>query len=180
MKKILLVLVFSIVSINSMSLDLWGRGGLVAGVGSEKSEDTSYVVGLELSQGVLGFADVGAGVGYNGNLKFDDRGSDNNVSGIGYDLLPVYAFAKFNIIPMGVKPYVVARAGKTFVINDDTDYFQDMSVAEGGFYGALGVGVELLKSLQGELLYSISQIKNNPNGEDYVQLVSLTIGYNFL
>jgi hypothetical protein len=72
----------------------------------------------------------------------------------------------------------VARLGKNFVVNDDTDYNGE-SKADGGAYGAVGVGIEFLSSFQGELLYSISEMKNNPSGKDNVEMVSLTLGYNF-
>lgn len=175
MKRILVVLMFTVMSLNALALDIWVKGGVIQGTGSKQMEDPGYNAGLELSQGFLGFVDLGAGVAYNGNLKYDDNSDQKN---IGYDLAPVYVFAKFNIIPVAVKPYVVARLGKNFVVNDSTDY-HGKSEADGGAYGAVGVGIEFLDSFQGELLYSISEVKNNPSGKDNVEMVSLTLGYNF-
>ncbi|MEI6856757.1 hypothetical protein [Psychrilyobacter sp.] len=175
MKRILVVLMFTVMSLNTLALDLWVKGGAIHGTGSKQMEDPGYNVGLELSQGFLGFVDLGAGVTYNGNLKYDNSSVQKN---IGYDLAPVYVFAKFNIIPIAIKPYMVARLGKIFVVNDNTDY-NGKSEADGGAYGAVGVGVEFLNSFQGELLYSISEVKNNPSGKDNVEMVSLTLGYNF-
>jgi len=175
MKRILVVLIFTVMSLNALALDLWVKGGTIQGTGSKETEELGYNAGLELSQGFLGFVDLGAGVAYNGNLKYETTSNQKN---IGYDMVPVYAFAKFNIIPIAVKPYVVARLGKSFVVNDGTDYM-NVSKADGGAYGAFGVGVEFLDSLQGELLYSITDVKNNPSGKDNVELISLTLGYNF-
>ncbi|MCS5422685.1 MULTISPECIES: outer membrane beta-barrel protein [Psychrilyobacter] len=175
MKRILVVLMFTVMSLNALALDLWVKGGVNQGTGSKKMEDFGYNAALELSQGFLGFVDLGAGIAYNGNLKFDGISVQENV---GYDLTPVYVFAKFNIIPVALKPYVVARLGKNFVVNDNTDY-NGKSEAKGGAYGAVGVGVEFLSSFQGEVLYSISEVRNNPSGKDNVDMVSLTLGYNF-
>lgn len=176
MKRILVILMFAVMSLNALALDLWVKGGVVQGAGSKKTEEMGYNAGLELSQGILGFVDLGAGVAYNGNLKYDDT---SNTKNIGYDLVPVYVFAKFNIIPVAVKPYLVARLGKNLVVNDDTNYNNGESKADGGAYGAVGVGIEFLSSFQGELLYSISEVKDNPTGKDNVEMVSLTLGYNF-
>jgi len=178
-KRILLVLMFAVMSINAMALDLWVKGGVTDGSGKNKITDQGYTAGLELSQGLFGFVDLGAGIAYNGNLKFDSDDSSATGRNIDYDTVPVYAFAKFNIIPVAVKPYIVARLGINNVVNDSTDYYDGKSEAASGAYGAIGVGVEFLSSLQAELLYSISEVKNNPSGEDNVELVSLTLGYNF-
>jgi len=175
MKRILVVLMFVVMSLNALALDLWVKGGVLQGTRSKDMEESGYNAGLELSQGFLGFVDLGAGIAYNGNLKYDNTSVQENV---GYDLVPIYVFAKFNIIPVAVKPYVVARLGKNFVVNDDTNY-NGKSEAEGFAYGAVGVGVEFLNSFQGELLYSISEVKNNPSGKDNLEMVSLTLGYNF-
>lgn len=179
MKRILVVLMFTVMSLNALALDLWVKGGVTQGTGSKQMEDPGYTAGLELSQGFLGFVDLGVGTAYNGNLKFDSNSSDATGENIGYDAIPVYAFAKFNIIPVAVKPYMVARLGANFIVNDDTDYRNGESKADGGAYGAVGVGMEFMSSLQAELLYSISEVKNNPSGKDNVEMVSLTLGYNF-
>lgn len=179
MKKFLLVLVFSVISLNALALDLWVKGGVIEGTGSKKMEDPGYTAGLELSQGILGFVDLGAGVAYNGNLKFDTDSSSDGKN-MGYDLMPVYAFAKLNIIPVAIKPYLVARLGANIVVNDSTDYNSGVSKADDGVYGAVGIGIEISSSFQGELLYSVSEVKNNPTGNDNVEMVSLTLGYNFL
>jgi hypothetical protein len=174
-KRILVLLMFGVMSINAMALDLWVKGGMIDGV-SGKVEDPGYTAGLELSQGILGFVDLGVGTAYNGNLKFanNEHGKD-----IGYDMVPVYAFAKFNIFPVAVKPYIVGRVGANFIVNDNTNYNNGESTANSGAYGAVGVGMEFLSSFQAELLYSISEVKKNPSGKDNVELVSLTLGYNF-
>jgi hypothetical protein len=179
-KKLMLIMAFGILSANAMGANLWLKGGIVEGAGSDSIEDPGYTVGLEFSQGVLGFIDLGAGMAYNGNLKFDDGGAGITGNDINYDMMPIYGFAKFNIIPVALKPYVVARLGANIVVNDDTNYVAGASEAEGGIYGAVGIGLEFSDVLQGELLYSISEVKNNPNGEDNVDMISLTIGYNFL
>ena len=180
MKKMLVVLMFTVVSLNALALDLWVKGGVTQGTGSEQMEDPGYTVGLELSQGFLGFVDLGVGTAYNGNLKFDSNNSGVTGENISYDVIPVYAFAKFNIFPVTVKPYIVARLGTNFIVNDDTNYKNEESKADSGIYGAVGVGIEFMSSLQAELLYSISEIKNNPSGKDNVEMISLTLGYNFL
>lgn len=178
-KRILVLLMFAAMSFNVMAANLWLKGGILEGMGSEKIEDPGYTVGLELSQGVLGFVDIGVGTAYNGNMKFDE-GAGIDAKDIEYDMIPIYAFAKFNIIPIAIKPYIVARLGANIVVNDKTDYSSGVSSAENGGYAAAGLGVELSDVLQAELLYSISEVKNNPNGEDNVEMVSLTLGYNFL
>lgn len=182
MKKIIIVLAFTLISLNAMALDLWVKGGIMEGVGSKKIKNPGYTAGFELSQGILGFADLGVGTTYNGNLKFND--GTENVQNVGFDIVPVYAFAKFNIIPIAIKPYVVARVGRSFVVNDGTDYNHKIDTvhldkAGNGFYGAAGVGIELMSTLEAELLYSISEVKNNPSGKDHVEMISLTLGYNF-
>jgi len=174
-KRILVLLMFGMMSINAMALDLWVKGGMMNGI-SGKVKEPGYTAGLELSQGILGFVDLGVGTAYNGNLKFDDTKYGKEV---GYDMVPVYAFAKFNIFPVAVKPYIVGRVGANFIVNDNTNYNDDKSKANSGAYGAIGVGMEFLSSLQAEVLYSVSQVKNNPSGSNNVELVSLTLGYNF-
>ncbi|MCK5780823.1 MAG: hypothetical protein KAH04_07360 [Psychrilyobacter sp.] len=178
MKKIILV-AFMVMSFNAMAIDLWVKGGLNQGLGDEKPTETGYVAGLEVSQGILGFVDLGVGAGYNGNLKFDQPEKNGKGTNIQYDLVPVYGFAKFNIFPVAIKPYIVARLGKAFVVNDKTDYLSGNSEAEAGVYGALGLGAEFFSSLQAEVVGSVTKMENNPTGEDYVNMVSLTIGYNF-
>ena len=175
MKRILVITMFAILSLNTLALDAWVKGGIVDGVDGEKTLESGYNVGLEISQGFLGYIDLGAGLAYNGNLKYDNGPIQENV---GYDLAPLYVFAKFNIIPVAIKPYMVAKLGKNFVVNDSTNYNGE-SKAEGSVYGAVGVGVEFLNSFQGEVLYSVSEVKNNPSGKDNVEMVSLTLGYNF-
>ena len=177
-KRILVLLMFAAMSLNVMAANLWLKGGVLEGTGSGKIEDPGYTVGLELSQGILGFIDLGAGIAYNGNMKFEE-GAGIDAKDVNYDMVPVYAFAKFNIIPVAVKPYIVARLGANIIVNDDTNYGSGVSAAENGGYAAAGLGLELSDVLQAELLYSISEVKNNPSGEDHVELVSLTLGYNF-
>jgi len=177
-KRILVLLMFVALSFNVMAANLWLKGGILESAGSDSINDTGYTIGLELSQGVLGFIDLGAGAAYNGNLKFDS-GAGITASDVQYDMLPVYVFAKFNIIPVAIKPYIVARLGANIVVNDDTNYGSGESEAENGGYAAAGIGVEFSDVLQGELLYSYSEVKNNPSGKDHVDMVSLTIGYNF-
>ena len=175
MKRILIILTFVLISLNTLALDMWVKGGIVNGVGGKKTEESGYNIGLELSQGFLGIVDFGAGIAYNGNLNYENNSVQKN---IGYDLAPVYVFAKYNIIPIAIKPYLVGRLGKVFVVNDNTNYNGKLE-AEGDVYGSIGVGVNFLNSLQGEILYSISKVENNPSGKDNVEMVSLTLGYNF-
>jgi hypothetical protein len=181
-KRILVLLMFAAMSINAMAIDLWVKGGATQGIGNEKFNDIGYVAGLELSQGVLGFIDLGAGIGYNGNMKFDTP-AGKTAEKIEYDAVPVYGFAKFNILPVGIKPYIVARLGAVAITNDQTNYslidITNNNEAEGGMYAAIGVGAEFFSSLQAEVLYSVMEVKNNPTGEDGVEIVSLTLGYNF-
>jgi len=177
MKKIILV-AFMVMSFNAMAIDLWVKGGVTQGQGEKKATETGYVAGLEVSQGILGFLDLGVGAGYNGNLKFDTD-KDSKGTNIAYDMLPVYGFAKFNIIPVAVKPYIVARLGGNIVMNDKTDYAKGAAKAENGGYGAIGVGAEFFSTVEAEILYSVSEVKNNPTGKDHVELLSLTLGYNF-
>jgi hypothetical protein len=170
---------FAAMSFNVMAANLWLKGGILEGIGSEKIEDPGYTVGLEVSQGVLGFIDIGVGAAYNGNMKFDEGAGIDDAKDLEYDMIPIYAFAKFNIIPVAVKPYIVARLGANIIVNDKTDYSSGASEADNGGYAAAGLGVELSDVLQAELLYSISEVKDNPTGEDHVELISLTLGYNF-
>lgn len=164
MKKILLVLLVAL-STATFAIDSHVRIGALTNAKDYGNEDagSSYapVVGLEVTQSFIVF-DIGAGAQYNGEVDGTDMAT-----------APVYGLVRWNIIPIGIKPYLVAKAGKMMYSSDG----KSGSDAEGDdFYGA-GVGVNV-SNLQVEALYSITKLNDTENRrDDELKQLALTFGY---
>ncbi|MGL5050352.1 MAG: hypothetical protein ACRC6A_01405 [Fusobacteriaceae bacterium] len=162
MKKLLLATMLFTSSL-SFALETNLRfGGITNGkkYSNEKTfKNYSPAVGLEITQSLLLF-DVGMGIQYN-------KGNP----GLDMATLPVYGLAKWNIIPIGIKPYLVGKVGNSIYSKEKLNGEDPKATL---YYGA-GVGVDVL-FLQGELLYSITKIENSKK-YDTLNQVSLTLGY---
>lgn len=164
MKRILISL-FLLTSLSSFALDTHLRVGVMTTTTSYNKEDNSFegyapTVGVELTQSLLLF-DFGAGIAYNGKMKGSEIGT-----------VPAYLLAKWNIIPVAVKPYLVAKIGTTLYTQESVTF----SNPDGRLYYGIGAGIEL-SPLQLELLYSKTEIKNDRRGNDDLEQISLTFGY---
>ncbi|MGL5964455.1 MAG: hypothetical protein ACRCZ9_11625 [Fusobacteriaceae bacterium] len=164
MKKLLLGAILAL-SATTYSLDTHLRfGGITTGKtysGVEAGENFAPTVGLELTQSLILF-DVGAGIQYNGG---DDT--------LDIATVPAYLLARWNIIPIGIKPYLVAKVGKSIYTKEK---FALSNPEATYFYGA-GVGVNI-SFLQGEILYSRTEL-DDFRRYDHMDQVSLTLGYRF-
>lgn len=165
MKKLLLILLV-VFSTATFAIDSHVRIGALTNAEDYGNEDagSSYapIVGLEVTQSFLIF-DIGAGVQYNGEVDGTDMAT-----------APVYGLVRWNIIPVGVKPYLVAKAGKMMYSDDG----RSGSDAEGDdFYGA-GVGINV-SNLQVEALYSITKLDDTGKrrNDDELKQFGLTFGY---
>jgi len=156
LKKIFAML-FIVMAMSSYAADGHLRLGVISNSGDYNGDDTSFdsyapTVGFEVKQTLL-FFDVGAGIAYNGKTS----GSD-------IETVPAYLMARWNIIPIGIKPYVVGT--RDDVSGSDPD---------GSYYYAAGLGAEVL-NFQTELLYSVTQIDDDRRGSDDLKQVSLIFG----
>lgn len=152
MKKLL---VFALLSLNILALDFYVGVNANAGATEwnpkatkiEKKEYKDEVYGLtvELTQAIP-FVELGLGLGYEPEYKYDNYS---------FDVMPVYGLAKFNLFPLGVKPYVVAKYGKTVY-----EEVKGVDLKDGAYY-SVGLGITLLKKLQVEGAYSLSTGKKN-------------------
>lgn len=163
MKKLFAIL-FIAVSMSAFAVDGHLRLGGITNSGNYNGEDTSYdsyapTVGFEVKQSLLLF-DVGAGIAYNGKT-----------SGSEMETVPAYLMARYNIIPVGIKPYLVGKVGKVLFTRDDVSG----SNPEGSYYYAAGAGVEFLL-FQAELLYSITKVDDDKRGSDDLKQVSMIFG----
>lgn len=152
MKKLL---VFALLSLNILALDFYV--GLNANVDAtewnpkatniQKKEYKDEVYGLtvELTQAIP-FVELGLGLGYEPEYKY---------ANYSFDVMPVYGLAKFNLFPLGVKPYVVAKYGKTVY-----EEVKGADMKDGAYY-SVGLGITLLKKLQVEGAYSLSTGKKD-------------------
>lgn len=163
MKKLLLLMLL-LISTLSFSIDTYLRIGINGNTRSyenkNKFEDYSPSIGLEISQNFLIF-DIGAGIQYN-----------HKASGVGISTTPAYLLARWNIIPIFVKPYLVAKLGGSIYSRENLN---NNDVEAGLYYGA-GVGMNI-SFLQAELLYSITELKNDSRGHNNLNQLSLTFGY---
>ncbi|MGL4688399.1 MAG: hypothetical protein ACRCVS_06895 [Fusobacteriaceae bacterium] len=163
MKK-LLVLLLLLVSTLSFSIDTHLRLGLIGnskGYGTEKKlENFEPTIGLEVTQTLLLF-DVGGGIQYN-----------RKTDGVGVSTVPAYLLARWNIIPIFIKPYLVGKVGKSIYSSDNLN----SNNVEGGYYYGAGVGMNI-SFLQAELLYSITELKDDRRNYDDLKQLSLTFGY---
>lgn len=167
MKKFIL---FALLSLNAFALDLYL--GATANYGSEwnpkvlpidKSnyKDVTYGVNLELTQ-VIPLMELGLGAAYEYEYILGTSS---------YDAVPVYGLVKINLFPMGVKPYLVAKYGITYYVNQ-----KNTTMIDGDFYSA-GLGLTLFKKIQAEATYSLSTGKKDGNDLN-VTKASLILRYN--
>lgn len=164
MKKLLLGALCAL-SMTAYSLDTHLRfGGITTGrtySGIEAGEEFAPAVGIEVTQSLLLF-DVGAGIQYSG-------GND----ALDIDTVPAYLLARWNIIPIGIKPYLVAKVGKSLYTKEKISHADPEATY---FYGA-GLGMNI-SFLQAELLYSRTELDNYWK-HDSMDQVSLMLGYRF-
>lgn len=168
MKKILF---FALLSLNLFAIDFYVGGTMNAGatewnpkanpITKDEYKGVAYGINFELTQAIP-FVELGMGIGYESGYKLGSAS---------YDVLPIYGLAKFNLFPVGVKPYVVAKYGKVIYDNE-----KNVSLKDGAFYSA-GVGITVFKKLQIEGGYSLSTGKKN--GEDLdVTKATIALRYN--
>jgi len=163
MKKFMGIL-FVLLSMSAFAIDGHLRLGGITNSGDYNGRDTSYdsyapTVGFEVKQSLI-LVDVGAGIAYNGKT-----------SGANMETVPAYLMARYNIIPVGIKPYLVGKVGKVLYTKDDISG----SNPDGSYYYAAGAGVEFLL-FQAELLYSITKIDDDKRGSDDLKQVSMIFG----
>lgn len=163
MKK-LVVMLFVLMSLSAFAIDGHLRLGGITNSGSYNGDDTSFdsyspTVGFEIKQSLI-FMDVGAGIAYNGKTNGSEIAT-----------MPAYLMARYNIIPIGIKPYVVGKVGRVLYTHDDVSG----SNPDGSYYFAGGLGVELLM-FQAELLYSITKMDDDRRGSDDLKQVSMIFG----
>lgn len=166
MKKGLIAL-FLAASVTTFAVDAHLRLGAITNSKSYNKEDKSFesyapTIGLEVTQTLL-LADVGVGIAYNGKT-----------SGTDIETVPAYGLIKMNLFPMGVKPYLVGKVGKVLYTRDSISN----SKPDGKYFYGAGVGMDIF-ALQGEVLYSITEIDGDRRGNDKLEQVSFTLGYNF-
>lgn len=152
-------------SATAYSLDTHVRFGGVTTArtysGEKAGENYAPSLGLEITQSLLLF-DVGAGVQYNwGNSALD------------IDTVPAYLLARWNIIPVGIKPYIVAKVGSSIYTKEKISGANPEATY---FYGA-GVGMNI-SFLQGEILYSRTEL-DDYRKYDFMDQISVMLGYRF-
>ncbi|MGL4988535.1 MAG: hypothetical protein ACRC5F_04760 [Cetobacterium sp.] len=166
MKK-LIVAAFLAASTAAFSVDAHLRLGATTNAGSYNKEDKSFenyapTMSLEVTQTLL-LADVGVGIAYNGKTE-----------GTEIETVPAYGLVKLNLFPVGVKPYIVGKLGKVLYTKDNVSE----SNPDGKYFYGAGVGMDIF-ALQGEVLYSVTEIDGDRRGNDKLEQVSFTLGYNF-
>lgn len=167
MKKLnLSILSFLILSSSVFAVDGYVRLGLNTNARKYNQERHGFEqyspnISAELRQS-LAFAEVGAGIGYY-----------HRVGGSNISTIPVYALAKWNVLPLlPVKPYVIGRVGRILKTSEDVKG-SDPSGRE--FYG-VGAGMEVF-NLEVEANYSTTRIRQDHRGSDWLNQVSLGAAY---
>lgn len=175
MKKILL-LAFAVLSLNAFALSVnvgasyqkasytvdTGLFDAISGDNVHDYDDPVLALNLEVTQGFI-FGELGAGASYEQGYK---------IGAISYDAVPVYGIAKLNLFPVGVKPYISAKYGRIFYVN------QDNIDLDNGEYLSLGLGVTLIDTLQLEGSLNAQKTKTS-GGTDLINgSYGLTIRYN--
>jgi len=163
MKKLLVVL-FVLMSLSAFAVDGHLRIGGITNSGDYNGRDTSFdsyapTIGFEVKQSLV-LVDIGAGIAYNGKT-----------SGANMETVPAYLMARYNIIPVGIKPYLVGKVGKVLYTKDDVSG----SSPDGSYYFGAGAGVEFLL-FQAELLYSITKVDDDRRGSDDLKQLSMIFG----
>ena len=163
MKK-LVVLIFVLFSLSTFALDGYLRAGDIINWSDYNDEDASHgdytpTIGFEVKQSLMLF-DVGAGVAYNGSTD-----------GADLETVPAYLMARWNIFPVGIQPYLVAKAGKVLYTKDDVI----TSNPDGSYYYGAGAGIEFTL-FQAELLYSVTKVDDDIRGSDDLKQLSMIFG----
>lgn len=165
MKKLLLGLFLFTLTISTFAFDGYLRVGTISSASSYNNEEKSFdhyapVIGAEITQSFI-FADLGAGIAYNGKT-----------SGTEISTVPVYLVARWTPLPIFLKPYLTLKYGTILETDDSVSH----SNPEGKEYYGVGLGVNFA-SLQAEILYSNTDIKHDRRGGDNLEQVSLVVGY---
>lgn len=165
MKKILTLILVIVMGTMTFAIDSYIRVGAISGVASYNKEEKAFshyapVLGAEVTQGFL-FADVGAGIAFNGKTGGSDIGT-----------IPVYLVARITPIPIIFEPYLTLKYGTTLI----TDESVGNSNPEGKGYYGIGIGANFT-SLQVEALYSNTKINGDNRGKDNLEQISLVFGY---
>ncbi|MBP6063677.1 MAG: hypothetical protein KBE73_06970 [Fusobacteriaceae bacterium] len=165
MKKLVVALFLVALSTIALGIDSHLRFGAITNAEKYNGEDEfsnySPAFGLEVTQSLFLF-DVGGGIQYN-----------DKVEGTDVATTPVYGLVRWNIIPIAIKPYLVAKAGKSIYSRNSVNG----SDPEGNnFYGA-GAGMNV-RNLQLELFYSITELDDTDGRrDDEMEQVTLMAGY---
>lgn len=165
-KNMLLGISFLALSTSMFALDGIVKFGFASNAGAYNGRSKSFEsyapnLAAEIRQGfVLG--EVGAGIAYHG--KVGDTGIAN---------VPVYALLKWNVLPiLPVKPYIVGKVGRVLKTNEDV---KGSDPSGRGYYG-VGAGIEVM-DLEVEAMYSATKIRQDHRGKDWLNQVSLGVGY---
>lgn len=174
MKKLLLI-AMAVLSLNAFALSVnvgasyqeaaytcdTGIFDAISGSGKVDYDDPILAVNVEVTQGLV-IGEIGAGASYEQGYK---DGSES------FDAIPVYGLLKVNLFPIGIKPYLTAKYGTTFYVNEKN---VDM---KGGQNLSIGAGITLVDTLQ--LEGTLNASKAEKNGVDIVSgSYGLTLRYN--
>lgn len=161
MKKIIIA-AFLAASAVSYSIETHLRFGGITNAkkydGTPAMEKYEPAIGVEISQSLLIF-DVGAGIQYN-----------EKVPGMDIGTMPAYLLARWNIFPIGIKPYIVGKVGRSVYTKEKVSGADPEARA---YYG-LGAGINI-SIVQAELLYSVTEIEKYRR-YDRLEQVSLMFG----
>ena len=125
MKKLLLI-AMAVLSLNAFALSVnvgasyqeaaytydTGIFDAISGSGKVDYDDPILAVNVEVTQGLV-IGEIGAGASFEQGYK---HGSES------FDAIPVYGLLKINLFPIGVKPYLTAKYGTTFYVNEKNGY----------------------------------------------------------
>lgn len=163
MKKLILVLLV-VFSTMTLAVESHLRFGGITNAqdyhGEDKFSTFAPAMGLEVTQSLL-FFDVGAGIQHN-----------SKVDGTDVATTPVYGLVKWNIIPIGVKPYLVAKLGRSVYSSDSVSG----SDPEGKDFYGVGAGISV-SALEVELFYSVTKLDDSGRRSDNMKQLSLMAGY---
>ncbi|MDK4469424.1 hypothetical protein [Fusobacterium necrophorum] len=165
-KHLYLGISFLALSGSLFAIDGVVKFGFVSNAGAYNGRSKSFEnyapnLAAEIRQGfVLG--EVGAGIAYNGK-----------VGNTGIATVPVYGLLKWNVLPvLPIKPYIVGRVGRILKTNEDVRG----SDPSGRGYYTVGAGMEIM-NLEVEASYSATKIRHDHRGKDWLNQVSLGVGY---
>jgi len=157
---------FLALSSSLFAIDGVVRFGFASNAGAYNSRSKSFEnyapnLSAEIRQGFI-LGEVGAGIAYNGKVGNTDIST-----------IPVYALLKWNILPvLPVKPYIVGKVGRVLKTNEDVKG----SDPSGRGYYAVGAGIEIM-NWEVEASYSGTKIRQDHRGKDWLNQVSLGVGY---